>query len=262
MNNYKEGLNYQEIELLKKEGKENKREKVKGKSHLKIIFESFFTFFNVVLYLLAIIFALFQIFYPNGIKYVPITKYGFLFVIFFNAMCSIISQEASKHALEKMKLISDPLSLVIREGKEEKVPIEEIVEGDTVILKSGNEVPCDLILKEGELIVNESNLTGESRPIIKRVGDSVLSGSFVVSGYGLLVAEKVGKATYIAKLEGEISKITKKKSELILNIRKIIGILLICIVPVVLCVGLKIYYVGISLTGGGHWVFTPEILTK
>ena len=262
MNNYKEGLNYQEIELLKKEGKENKREKVKGKSHLKIIFESFFTFFNVVLYLLAIIFALFQIFYPNGIKYVPITKYGFLFVIFFNAMCSIISQEASKHTLEKMKLISDPLSLVIREGKEEKVPIEEIVEGDTVILKSGNEVPCDLILKEGELIVNESNLTGESRPIIKRVGDSVLSGSFVVSGYGLLVAEKVGKATYIAKLEGEISKITKKKSELILNIRKIIGILLICIVPVVLCVGLKIYYVGISLTGGGHWVFTPEILTK
>ena len=59
MNNYKEGLNYQEIELLKKEGKENKREKVKGKSHLKIIFESFFTFFNVVLYLLAIIFSFF-----------------------------------------------------------------------------------------------------------------------------------------------------------------------------------------------------------
>lgn len=262
MNLYKNGLTQEQVNELTKEGKTNFRKKVKGKSHLRIIFESFFTFFNVVLYLLALTFLLFQIFYPNGIKYVPITKYGFLFVIFFNAMCSIVSQEASKHTLEKMKLITSPTCLGIRDKKEVKIKLEDIVLGDTLILKSGNEVPCDLRLMEGELIVNESNLTGESKPIIKKKGDLVLSGSFVISGYAYLIAEKVGRETYIAKLEGKITSITKKKSELLINIHKIIKILIFCLIPVVLVVGIKMFYVGESLNGGPHWVFTPDVLTK
>ena len=262
MNLYKNGLTREQVNELTKEGKTNFRKKVKGKSHLRIIFESFFTFFNVVLYLLALTFLLFQIFYPNGIKYVPITKYGFLFVIFFNAMCSIVSQEASKHTLEKMKLITSPTCLGIRDNKEVNIKLEDIVLGDTLILKAGNEVPCDLIVEEGELLVNESNLTGESKPIIKKVGDMVLSGSYVINGFAYLTAIKVGKDTYIAKLESKISGISKKKSELLTNIHKIIKILIICLVPVVLTVGLKMFYVGESLTGGDHWVFTPSVLTK
>ena len=262
MDSYKNGLTLKEVEELTKEGKTNFRKKVKGKSHLRIIFESFFTFFNVVLYVLALVFLFFQIFYPNGIKYIPITKYGFLFVIFFNAMCSIISQEASKHTLEKMKLITSPTCLGIREGKEINIKLEDVVLGETLILKGGNEVPCDLVIKEGELLVNESNLTGESKPIIKKEGDSVLSGSFVINGFAYLIATKVGSDTYIAKLESKISQISKKKSELLTNIHKIIKILIICLVPVVLTVGIKMFYVGESLTGGEHWKFTPEVLTK
>ena len=262
MDSYKNGLTLKEVEELTKEGKTNFRKKVKGKSHLRIIFESFFTFFNVVLYVLALVFLFFQIFYPNGIKYIPITKYGFLFVIFFNAMCSIISQEASKHTLEKMKLITSPTCLGIREGKEINIKLEDVVLGETLILKGGNEVPCDLVIKEGELLVNESNLTGESKPIIKKVGDSVLSGSFVINGFAYLIATKVGSDTYIAKLESKISQISKKKSELLTNIHKIIKILIICLIPVVLTVGIKMFYVGESLTGGEHWKFTPEVLTK
>ena len=138
MDSYKNGLTLKEVEELTKEGKTNFRKKIKGKSHLRIIFESFFTFFNVVLYVLALVFLFFQIFYPNGIKYIPITKYGFLFVIFFNAMCSIISQEASKHTLEKMKLITSPTCLGIREGKEINIKLEDVVLGETLILKGGN----------------------------------------------------------------------------------------------------------------------------
>ncbi len=262
METYKKGLTLEKVEELTRQNKTNYREKVKGKSHLRIICESFFTFFNVILYILALVFLLFQIFYPNGIKYVPITKYGFLFVIFFNAMCSIVSQEASKHTLEKMKLITSPTCLGIRDEKEVNIKLEDVVLGDTLILKSGNEVPCDLRLMEGELLVNESNLTGESKPIIKKKGDLVLSGSFVINGYAYLIAEKVGKETYIAKLEGKISSITKKKSELLINIHKIIKILIFCLIPVVLVVGIKMFYVGESLIGGPHWVFTPDVLTK
>ena len=244
MDSYKNGLTLKEVEELTKEGKTNFRKKVKGKSHLRIIFESFFTFFNVVLYVLALVFLFFQIFYPNGI------------------MCSIISQEASKHTLEKMKLITSPTCLGIREGKEINIKLEDVVLGETLILKGGNEVPCDLVIKEGELLVNESNLTGESKPIIKKVGDSVLSGSFVINGFAYLIATKVGSDTYIAKLESKISQISKKKSELLTNIHKIIKILIICLIPVVLTVGIKMFYVGESLTGGEHWKFTPEVLTK
>lgn len=262
MTDYKNGLANSEVKRLHEEGKTNLKDKVKGKSHFRIVFESFFTFFNIILYILALVFLLFQIFYPDGIKYVPVTKYGFLLVILFNALTSIVSQEASKHTLEKMKLISDPSSEVIRDGKKEKIKIEDIVLGDTIILKSGNEVPCDLILKEGELFVNESNLTGESKPIHKGVGDKVLSGSFVESGFAYLVADKVGNETYIARLEKKISTINKKRSELLLNIRRIIKYLVFCIPIVVLAVGIKMFYVGESLEGGSHWVFTPDIITK
>ena len=261
-NDFRKGLSSEEVQILRKEGKVNKSKKVKGKSHFKIIFESFFTSFNIVLYLLAFTFLMFQIFYPDGIRSIPITKYGFLTTILFNALTSIISQEMSKHTLEKMKLISDPRILVIRDGKEVEINTNEIVLHDSIILKTGKDVPCDAIIEEGELYVNESNLTGESDALIKKKGDIVLSGSFVVGGFAILKAEKVGNDTYISSIERKISSIRKKKSELLLNIHKIINILLIFIIPVVLSVGLKMFYVGTYPSGGKHWVFTLNIVTK
>ena len=112
-NDFRKGLSSEEVQILRKEGKVNKSKKVKGKSHFKIIFESFFTSFNIVLYLLAFTFLMFQIFYPDGIRSIPITKYGFLTTILFNALASIISQEMSKHTLEKMKLISEEWFFII-----------------------------------------------------------------------------------------------------------------------------------------------------
>ena len=91
-NDFRKGLSSEEVQILRKEGKVNKSKKVKGKSHFKIIFESFFTSFNIVLYLLAFTFLMFQIFNPDGIRSIPITKYGFLTTILFNALTSIIFQ--------------------------------------------------------------------------------------------------------------------------------------------------------------------------
>lgn len=259
---YKKGLSSSQVESLKKEGKFNYISKVKGKSHLQIICGSFFTFFNIVLYVVAIIFLCFQLFYKDGLKYIPITKYGFFLTIICNALVSIISQEMSKHTLEKMKIISDPKARVIRDGTKQEIFIQDIVLGDTLILKGGDDIPCDLILKEGELLVNESNLTGESRPINKKVGDMLYSGSFVISGSGILTAYKVGKDRYIATLENKVSSIKKKKSKLLENINKILKILIFVLIPLSLLVGLKTYYIGTSLEGGSHWVFTLNVITK
>ena len=261
-NLYKNGLSSIQVESLKKEGKYNYISKVKGKSHLQIVCESLFTFYNIILYIVGIIFLCFQLFYKDGLKYIPITKYGFLLTIFFNAGVSIVSQEISKHTLEKMKIISDPKARVIRDGNKQEILIQDIVLGDTLILKGGDDIPCDMILKEGELVVNESNLTGESKPVIKKIGDQLLSGSFVISGSGILIASKVGNDRYIAKLENKVSSIKKKKSKLLENIHKILKILIFILIPLGLLVGLKTYYIGTSLEGGSHWVFTLNVITK
>lgn len=265
MNNYKNGLSNKEVETLIKEGKNNKTKRVKGKSHLKIIVESCFTFFNIILYVLALIFLLFEIFYPNGLKHIPITKYGFLFTILCNATVSIVTQEISKHTLEKMHLISDPKVKVIREGKEILINNDDVVLGDTIIIKSGEVIPADLILKEGELSVNESMLTGESNAIRKRNGDTLYAGSYCLSGYGYLVADKVGKDRYISTIESKVENIKKKRSKLLDNIYKIIRILLVFVLPLTIGTAIKMWYVGTTLTdpiNGLHWVFTPEVITK
>lgn len=254
-----EGLSDEEVLTRKKENKTNKTKRVKGRSHLYIFFSSFFTFFNIILYCLAFIFLMFQIFYPSGIKYIPLTKYGFLIVILFNALTSIISQEISKRTVEKMRLISDPKASVIRNGKEFKIDIHEIVLDDVVLVRSGNEIPCDLLIKDGSVLVNESMLTGESKPLLKKVGDELLSGSFIVSGNAITIANKVGEDTFTAKLESKISLIKKKKSILMVNIYKIIKYLLIFLFPATLIVALKTYYVGVD---GVHWVFSLDVITK
>ncbi len=262
-NSYKNGLTSSQVEALKKEGKYNKQDKVKGKSHLRIVFESFFTFFNIVLYVVSVIFAIFQACYPDGLKFIPITKHGFLLTILCNATISIVSQEISKHTLEKMRVLSNPKAKVIRDGKLEEILIQDIVLGDSLQLKGGDDIPCDLILKEGELLVNESMLTGESKPIKKVVGDKLFSGSFVISGKGILIVEKVGKDRYISTLQNKVSAIKKKKSNLLENINRIIKILIFVLIPLALCVGFKTYYIGTSnQVDGKHFVFTLEVLTK
>ena len=253
------GLTTEQVQSRKEANLINKSVKVKGKTHFQIIFSSFFTFFNVILYGLALVFLGFQLFYPDGLKYIPITKYGFMFVIICNATTSIVSQEISKRTVEKMKLLTDPKGLVIREGKEEIINIEDIVLDDLVVLSSGNDVPCDLIVEDGEVLVNESMLTGESDPLIKKIGDEIFSGSYIISGTCKAKANKIGKDTYVSKLEGKISSIKKKKSVLMENIHKIIKYLLFFLVPATAAVFIKTYYVGID---GVHWVFTPEVITK
>ena len=258
------GLSSEEVIKLQKEGKNNVKDSIKGKSHLAIIFESFFTFFNVVLYLLAFVFFLFQLFYPNGLKYIPITKYGFLTTILFNALCSIISQEASKRKLQKMKLVTASKTLVIRDSKNLEINSTNIVLGDLIVLKPGDQVPCDVKLLDGDIYVDESMLTGESKAISKNVDDTLFGGTFVTSGYGKCLAIKVGKQTYSSTLEDKIKNIKKKKSKILIDIQRIIKVLLFLLIPIALIVALKMFYVGTTFYGedGVHRVFTPEVITK
>ena len=219
----KEGLSLEQVKAREKDNLTNVSKGVRGKSHLKIIFESYFNFFNIILFVVAIVFVICSFSFKDGVKYIPFTKYIFLLFILANGTISVISQELSKKKIEKMKLISDPRSKVLRNGKEESIYSKDIVLDDILILSSGNQISCDLEVLEGEIFVDESMLTGESDNILKTLGDTLYSGSYVVSGNGKAKAIAVGETTYISNLERKIEKIKKKKSKLMVNISQIIS---------------------------------------
>ena len=261
----KVGLTSAQLEIRRNEKAYNRSKKYKGRSHLAIFVSSFFNLFNIILYATAAIMMICQLTIEDAINELPITKYGFLAVILYNAIASIISQEFSKYTISKMKLISDSSYEVLRDGKYETIKSNDILLSDIIKLKSGDQIPCDLVNLGDELAVNESMLTGESDNIIKKKGDIILSGSYVVFGSALARVERIGNDTYISSLENKIHSIAKKKSELTININKIIHILLLFLFPTIVAVFLKTWYVGTTVDdplNGTNWVFTLNILSK
>ena len=98
-----------------------------------------------------------------------------------------------------MNLLNAPHAIVVRDGKESKVTSEELVQDDVVLLSAGEQICADATVLEGNVQVNESLLTGESDEIDKKKGDTLLSGSFVVSGRCYARLDKVGNESYITK---------------------------------------------------------------
>ncbi len=128
-------------------------------------------------------------------------------------------------------MVTAPVAVVIRNGKEEKIPIKEVVLDDIIKYSGGNQICADGIVMEGEVEVNESLLTGESIAVKKKAGDTLLSGSFIVSGNCFARTEKVGDQNYSAQLAAKAKKYVKPKSELMRAINGLIKVLAIIIFP-------------------------------
>lgn len=110
------------------------------------------------------------------------------------------SKRKTSSALTKMIQSAPQTAFVIRNNSEMEVPIENVVLGDTISVRSGQKIPVDGEITSGSGIVDESTLTGESIPEAKQAGDNVLSGSINVSGYFQFKATKVGKDTTLAHI--------------------------------------------------------------
>ncbi len=136
-------------------------------------------------------------------------------VMVSNAAIGIVQELRAKQTLDRLAVLTSPTIATIREGVVTTTPIEQIVVGDLVELSTGDQIPVDgLVVDSAGLEIDESLLTGESDPIVKEVGDQVLSGSFVVAGTGRFVAERVGTASYAASLASQAKKFTLVHSEL------------------------------------------------
>ncbi|MBR5738809.1 MAG: HAD-IC family P-type ATPase, partial [Lachnospiraceae bacterium] len=227
------GLTQAEVEHRKQIGQVNVNpDGKKGKSVGMIILTNTLTFFNVlniVFFVLIMMVGSFK----NGL---------FLWIIIVNSVIGIIQELRTKRMLDKLSLLSQSKTTVLRDGKEAVIPITEIVLDDVIKLSAGAQIPSDSLIMKGEIEVNESLLTGESDDIMKRPGDAVLSGSFVTSGSAYAKVSHVGKDNYIESISGEAKKFIKVKSELRNSINKILRVVAFAIIPLSVGLFCKLYF--------------------
>lgn len=220
--NIDEGLNTEQIEERKENHLVNFDTTVPTKSIKSIICSNFFTIFNLINLLLAIAVFLVQE-YRNML---------FIGLVIINTAISTIQEIHSKRVIDKLSLISSNKVKCQRNGKEEIIQTNEIVLDDILLFEAGNQIATDSILLEGEIEVNESFVTGEADPVIKKVGDMILSGSFVVSGKGRAKVEHIGEDNFTSKISKETKYIKKIKSEIMTSLNKIIKTVSVIIIPI------------------------------
>ncbi|RFU70957.1 cadmium-translocating P-type ATPase [Peribacillus saganii] len=106
----------------------------------------------------------------------------------------------SSEAIKKLMGLQAKTATVYRDGQELNIPLEEVVTGDVVYIKPGEKVPVDGEIIEGRSAMDESMLTGESVPVDKTVGDSVIGATINKNGFLKMKATKVGKDTALAQI--------------------------------------------------------------
>ncbi|MEU9405409.1 cation-translocating P-type ATPase [Streptomyces sp. NPDC048281] len=145
----------------------------------------------------------------------PIQDSLFGFVILANTGIGIVQEWRAKKTLDSLAVIGESRPTVRRDGAAVEVSTSEIVLGDLIEIGPGDKIVVDGVCAEADgLEIDESLLTGEADPVVKRRGDQVMSGSFVVAGGGAFAATKVGREAYAAQLAEEASRFTLVHSEL------------------------------------------------
>ena len=185
------GLTGAEVKRRQAEGLGNVAPPATGRTYWQILAENLFTFIN------GVIFALGAALWLLGRKPDALVSTG---LVAFNIIVSLVQEVRAKWTLDRINLLTRPRARVVREGQEGLLDPQQLVVGDILRIIPGDQVPVDGRLLDGRLAIDESSLTGESRPVNKAVGDSLHSGSYCVSGGGLLQTESVGSDSVVYRL--------------------------------------------------------------
>ncbi|WP_328299434.1 HAD-IC family P-type ATPase [Streptomyces sp. NBC_00435] len=176
-----------------------------SRSTAEIVRANVFTRFNAIIGVLWVVMLFVA----------PIQDSLFGFVIIANTGIGIIQEMRAKKTLDGLAVIGEAKPSVRRDGRTAEISTSEIVLDDVIELGPGDKVVVDGLVGEAEgLEIDESLLTGEADPVLKKPGDPVMSGSFVVAGGGAFTATKVGREAYAAQLAEEASRFTLVHSEL------------------------------------------------
>ncbi|MCX5438047.1 MULTISPECIES: cation-translocating P-type ATPase [unclassified Streptomyces] len=176
-----------------------------SRSTTEIIRANVFTRFNAIIGILWLIMLFVA----------PFQDSLFGYVILANTGIGIIQELRAKKTLDSLAVIGEAKPTVRRDGRATEISTSAIVLGDLIEIGPGDKIVVDGVCAEADgLEIDESLLTGEADPVVKRHGDQVMSGSFVVAGGGAFTATKVGREAYAAQLAEEASRFTLVHSEL------------------------------------------------
>lgn len=217
------GLSTKEVKQRINNGKVNYDTTTPSKSIKQILIENTCTLFNFINLIL-------------GVAIIVVGSYKnllFLGVVICNTLISTIQEIRAKRIVDKLSVISSSKAKVVRDGKEKEIHINSIVLDDLIIYELGNQVVADSKILDGSCEVNESFITGEAKTIYKKEGDTLLSGSFIVSGNVKAKVIHVGLDNYTSIISRDAKKMKKEiNSEIMRSLNKIVKYVSISLVPI------------------------------
>lgn len=229
------GLTNEQVQERIAEGKVNVNENSNTRTYKQIILENTLTFFNF-LNIALLVLVLFVRSYKNSM---------FMGIILINTVIGIIQEIRAKKTIDKLAILTESKTVVLREGKKWSISTEKLVLDDLIFLKTGDQVPADVKVLEGTVEVNESLLTGESDNLSKSQGDELFSGSFVTSGEACCQVIHVGKDNYASQITSEAKEFKRHNSELRNSLNAILKVISIIIVPL----GAMLFYKQYMIVG-------------
>lgn len=192
---------------------------------------------------------------------------GFADALYFEASAVILAlvtvgkfmeARAKSHTSDAIKALMNltpKTALVERHGLQGEIPVEEVVTGDVLIVKSGASVPVDGKIIEGSAALDESALTGESLPVDKTIGDKVIGGTINRSGYFKMEATAIGADTALAQIIALVDEATSSKAPIAKLADKVSGYF----VPAVIGIAVLAAVVWLALGASWHFALTIAI---
>lgn len=147
---------------------------------------------------------------------------SYLVVIFANLFIGVFQEVRSKRTIDKLSILAERPVCVRRGGADLYIAHDDVVLDDVLVLRRGDQVPADAEVVWGEAGLNESLLTGESKPVTKLSGSELMSGSFLDSGLVLARVTRVGADSYASRINAEAKYVKKVKSEIMATLNMII----------------------------------------
>jgi len=229
-NFYKKGLTKDEVNERIVNNQVNYVDEPKTKTMEEIIKSNIFTYFNFLNILLGSLVIISGII--SGRILYSLKNCLFVGVIFTNTIISIVEEIIAKKTIDKLNVIANSKIKVVRDGKEIELLREELVLDDVCIYSLGNQVVTDVLILNGSVEVNEAFITGEEKVVIKNVGDTILSGSFIISGKCYVRVLHIGKDNYISKITNEAKYVKRINSVIYNSFDKMLKVLSFCLIPV------------------------------
>ncbi len=216
------GLSEDEAQRRRSQGQVNDAQAKTGRSYGRIVRDNVFTFFNIVLFTLAVI--LLVLGSPRDALFTGA-------IALVNAVIATAQEIRAKRKLDAIALLTRPKATVIRDSAAREIDPAEVVRGDILEVGPGDQVVADgVVVGDGVADFDESLLTGESNPVPKRAGDPVFSGSFVLVGRARYEAQKVGVESFANKLATDARQFTRTLTPLQREVNLVVRILLALVV--------------------------------